>query len=67
MKLGGGVPKVYRKVACKSCIEWTKAALDDIVIPAGVHFLVPLPWRREDLPSRLRMEFPGITPYVEAG
>ncbi len=43
MKLGGGLPMVYRKVACKSRIEWTKAALDNIIIPAKVHFLAPSP------------------------
>ncbi len=24
MKLGGGLPMVYRKVACESCVEWTR-------------------------------------------
>jgi hypothetical protein len=67
MKLRGGVPKVYKKVTCKSCVEWTKAALDDIVMTAGVYFLVPLPWRRADLPSKVCLEFPRITPYAEAG
>ena len=67
MKLGGGLPMVYRKVACESCVEWTKAALDNIIIPAGVHFLVPSPWQRADLPLKVCMEFPCITPNVEAG
>jgi hypothetical protein len=67
MNLGGGLPMVYRKVACKSRVEWTKAALDNIIIPAGVHFPVPSPWQRADLPSKVGMEFPRITPNVEAG
>ena len=51
MKLGGVVPKVYRKVAGKSRVLRTKATLNGIVIPAGIHFPVPLPWRRADLPE----------------
>ncbi len=57
---------VYRKVAYKSCVEWTTAAMEDIIIPAGVHFLVPSPWQRADLPSKVGIEFPYITPNVEA-
>ena len=57
MKLGGVVPKVYRKVAGKSRITQTKATLDGIVIPAGIHFPVPLPWGRADLP-KVFIEFP---------
>ncbi len=57
MKLGGVVPKVHRKVAGKSRITRTKATLDDIVIPTGIHFPVPSPWRRADLP-KVCIEFP---------
>ncbi len=67
MKLEGGLPMVYRKVVCKSRVEWTKAALDNIIIPVGVHFPVQLPWQRADLPSKICMGFPRITPNVEAG
>ena len=56
---------VYRKVACKSRVEQTKSFLDNIVIPAGVYFLVPLPWQRADLPLKVCMGFSHIIPYVE--
>ncbi len=57
MKLGGVVPKVYKKVAGKSHVMQTKATLDGIVIPANIHFPVPSPWRRADLP-KVCIEFP---------
>jgi hypothetical protein len=42
----------------------TKATLDGIVIPAGIHFPVPSPWRRADLPE-VCIEFPRSIPSVE--
>ncbi len=62
MKLGGGLPMVYRKVTCESRVEWTRQPwMTSSSLPESIiRFHCPPP-------SKVGMEFPRITPNVEAG